>query len=386
MLRYFITNRFSAIILTRTFKQNWNLVKSYTRTQQKDSKSNTKILLSSTGVLATLSQLLFNKENDDALILLIKKGLLAQSRMKYADAEDYFHEAIKLHDKMDEKNALNPIYRVNIYLYIANLYLEARDYERSFRLFQECLRELIAKLKYARNHEAIIEISLKLSNIFAHGFNSIHDAKVGYEFCIEAILSRIKEYELKLPEEVEKDLINAKVLFIMILHTYGRYLLNLKETDQALSLLEQAKIMTVQLHQKGHVTSEQLGTVLNDLALALYAKKNYNEAVKVFNLALRYLDNELKTEAEVNRDDDEDYNRRKFDLNECKLVNLSNLCSSYYALKDYGLAKENCTKAIMLFNKNNFDQKLVSKGLVEEINEIRRMLNDINLEIKKDNY
>jgi hypothetical protein len=47
-----------------------------------------------------------------------------------------------------------------------------RDYDKSFRLFQECLRELIAKLNYERNSEAVIEISLKLSEIFAYGLKT----------------------------------------------------------------------------------------------------------------------------------------------------------------------------------------------------------------------
>ena len=390
MLRFLWSRRVAAILTTATvFKQHKNIINNF---KKKNFSYNTKqtFILSSTGLLAVLTQLLFNKENDDAIVLLIKRGILAQSRKQYIEAEDFFHDAIKLFDKLNAEKPLNPVYRVNIYLYLANLYYEARFYEKSFRLFQECLRELIVNLNYERNHEAVIEISLKLSNIFAYGLNSIHDAKVGYEFCIEAILTRIKEYETKQPEDevlklkLEKSLINAKVFYIMILHTYGLYLLNLKENSQALSLLEQAKILALQLHQRDKVSNQQLGTLLNDLALAYHGKSKYNDAIEVLNQALELLNSELN-KIEMNKDENEIeiYNREKFDLNECKLVNLSNLCSSFYSLKEYERAKESCTNAIKLFNKNNFTQNLITNDLVSEINEIKKLLNDINGELKK---
>ena len=328
----------------------------------------------------SLFGLLYNQENEDSIVLLIKRGILAQSRSQYDKAEDFFHEAIDAYDRLSkEKQDLNPVYRVNIYLYIANLYYEIREYDRSFRLFQECLRELIVKLNYERNSEAVIEISLKLSEIFAYGFNSIHDAKVGYEFCIQAILSRIKEYEAKeMTVDLEKALINSKILYLIILHNYGRYLLGLKENSQALSLLEQANILALHLFKQDKISNQQYGSLLNDLALGFYGKQNYEKTIETLNSALSYLEDELKNIEKYKTNSDFDYARAKYDLNEAKLVNLSNVCSSYFSLKDFKNAKENCNNALKLFNKNNFGENLVKNDLVKEIEEIKKLINEIN--------
>ena len=387
MFRFLLSRR-TVVALVNTLFKHQKLITDSLRTKENRRKLTftlTSVTLSYTGLLG----LLFNKENEESIVLLLKKGILAQSRMKYEEAEEFFHEAIKTFDRLNAENSLNPVYRVNIYLYIANLYFETREYDKSLRLFQECLRELIAKLEYERNSEAVIEISLKLSQIFAYGLNSIHDAKVGFEFCIQAALSRIKEYETKeLTENLEKALINAKILYVMILQTYGRYLLSLKENRQALSLLEQANILALQLFKQAKITNQQLGSLLNDLALANYGLNNYQKAIDVLNSALTYFDDELKRiELEkVKPDFDFDtYVREKFDLNESKLINLSNKCSSYFALKDFDQANENCRNALRLFNKNNFNQNLVTTELVKEIEEVKKLLNDINKEINKNN-
>ena len=211
MFRNLFTRPLSVIISTRLFKINQKVF-SFNIKNKKTFFKPTNALIS-----ITLFGLLFNKENDYSIFILIKRGLLAQSRLQYDKAEEYFHQAIQTYDRLNSENKnLNPVYRVNIYLYIANLYYEMRDYDKSFRLFQECLRELIAKLNYERNSEAVIEISLKLSEIFAYGLNSTHDAKIGYEFCIQAILSRIKEYEAKeITYDLDKNIIfnNSSQLF-----------------------------------------------------------------------------------------------------------------------------------------------------------------------------
>ena len=145
MFRNLFTRPLSVIISTRLFKINQKVF-SFNIKNKKTFFKPTNALIS-----ITLFGLLFNKENDDSIVILIKRGLLAQSRLQYDKAEEYFHQAIQTYDRLNSENKnLNPVYRVNIYLYIANLYYEMRDYDKSFRLFQECLRELIAKLNYER--------------------------------------------------------------------------------------------------------------------------------------------------------------------------------------------------------------------------------------------
>lgn len=352
-------------------------------------------------LFATLTDY-FSKKNvnddngEDELVQLVKKGLLEQSRRNYAKAEAYFHDAINVYDELNDNKNQNDIRRINIYLYLANLYYESHDYDKSFRLFQECLRELITRFGYKSNNESVIEISLKLSNIFAKDSSKVHDTKVGYEFCINSILTRINEYESKLSplddengakESVKRELINAKILYIIILHTYGQYLLNITEYKHALQLLEQAYVLATQFYNRGLVTGQQFGSIINDLALSYDGIGDYKKAVELMNNAIDYLNEELKSvdielKALNPRHDPDEYKlnqQKNVELKMHKFVSLSNLCSSYYQLKQYSTAKSHCLDAIKLVN----DKHVNTKSVDEYLNEIKKRLNDINKEIKK---
>jgi tetratricopeptide (TPR) repeat protein len=173
-------------------------------------------------------------------------------------------------------------------------------------------------------------------------------------------------------------LINSKILYLIILHNYSRYLMSLNENNQALSFLEQANILASQLFKQDNISNQQFGSLLNDLALGYYGKQDYRKAIETFNSALIYLEGELKNIENNKTNSDFDYTRAKYDINEAKLINLSNTCSSYFALKDFQNAKENCKNALKLFNKNNFGENFIKNDLVKEIEEIKKLINEIN--------
>jgi tetratricopeptide (TPR) repeat protein len=332
------------------------------------------------GLFALLQQA--KGSNDEPPIVSdVKRGLLAQSRLEYQKAEQFFHNAIKLYDEQDPKDK-NEIHRINIYLYLANLYYEKKEFKKSFRLYQECMRELISNHSFENNDEAIVEISLKMSNVFAV-IDDEHDAKIGYEFCVQSIISRIKQYELKLDPTsdntaINEKLFNAKMLFIVVLQTYGRYLCTLKEFKHAVDLLEQAKILAEQILTDKK--NDQVGVLHNDLALAYYGLNDFENAIGLLRTGIEFLNRHYESirNDQINFPDADsklEFDKQLNELRAYQFTNLSNLCSSFYAQKKYDYAKENCSKALDIYKQNakNFDQRMKT-----EVNQVQKTLKTIS--------
>jgi tetratricopeptide (TPR) repeat protein len=331
----------------------------------------------------------FSLSSDTDITQTVKRGLLAQYQRKYDLAENLFHDAIKLYDKQkDEKKA--SIVKTNLYLYLANLYYEAKDWKRSFNLFQESLRDLIVNSKYESNSETIIEISLKMSNIFANE-GRIHAAKVGYEFCQEAALSKLKEYELKKSTEessndLDSKLVNIKALYVITLQTFGRYLASLEEYGQAVTLLEQAKILAANLfnsEKEQELHNLKLSSLYNDLAIAYYGVENYEEALTLLAKSLEFIEEErqkieIRGVARFNDEFDRiQYQQKKAEFIETNFTTLANLCTTQFALKQYDQAKSNCLKSIRLAKAN------LNVDLQQEVKEIEKTTKKIDEERNK---
>ncbi len=328
-----------------------------------------------------------NRLTDDdskPVVLAVKRGILAESRLEYVKAEQCYHEAIKLYDEQDPKDK-NEIHKINLYLYLANLYYETKEFKRSFRLFQECLRQLISNHSYENNDEAIIEISLKMSNIFA-SIDDEHDAKIGYEFCIQSILSRIKTYELKIDPDadnksINEALLNAKIFMIIILQTYGRYLCSLNEYKHAISSLEQAKVLAEQILVE---KDDKIGVIYNDLASAYYGNGDFQNAVNLLKNGMDHLNRAYDKvlgdrHAEPDTQLKQEFDKRLDELIEYKFASISNLCSSLHAQNKHDEAKVNCLKALDIYNMNS---KKFEKNMKNEVNEFKIILKAVEKNAK----
>jgi tetratricopeptide repeat protein 19 len=76
-------------------------------------------------------------------------------------AERLFHVALKTAQDLNEDDGITYIYDM-----LANVAFQQGDFKKAERLFTEVLNRAINKKKLSENHNAVIEISLKLAKSF----------------------------------------------------------------------------------------------------------------------------------------------------------------------------------------------------------------------------
>ncbi|XP_060219545.1 tetratricopeptide repeat protein 19, mitochondrial isoform X6 [Meriones unguiculatus] len=121
---------------------------------------------------------------------------------------------------------------------------------------------------------AIIEISLKLANIYA-AQNKQEFALAGYEFCISTLEGKIeKEKELAEDMSVEEKA-NTYLLLGMCLDSCARYLLFSNQLSQAQRMYEKALKICQEIQGERH---PQTIVLMSDLATTLDAQGHFDDA------------------------------------------------------------------------------------------------------------
>ncbi|XP_021068122.1 tetratricopeptide repeat protein 19, mitochondrial isoform X2 [Mus pahari] len=197
-------------------------------------------------------------ETDEAeaeIIQLLKQAKLSIMKDEPEAAELILHDALRLAYESDNRKAIT------------------YTYDLAEQLFKATMSYLLGGgMKQEDN--AIIEISLKLANIYA-AQNKQEFALAGYEFCISTLEGKI-EREKELAEDImSEETANTYLLLGMCLDSCARYLLFSKQLSQAQRMYEKALQICQEIQGERH---PQTIVLMSDLATTLDAQGHFDDA------------------------------------------------------------------------------------------------------------
>ncbi|XP_051024361.1 tetratricopeptide repeat protein 19, mitochondrial isoform X2 [Acomys russatus] len=194
-------------------------------------------------------------EAEAEIIQLLKRAKLSIMKDEPEAAELILHDALRLAYQSDNKKAIT------------------YTYDLAEQLFKATMSYLLGGgMKQEDN--AIIEISLKLANIYA-AQNKQEFALAGYEFCISTLEGKI-EREKELAEDMSvEEKANTYLLFGMCLDSCARYLLFSKQLSQAQRMYEKALQICQEIQGERH---PQTIVLMSDLATTLDAQGHFDDA------------------------------------------------------------------------------------------------------------
>ncbi|XP_021494826.1 tetratricopeptide repeat protein 19, mitochondrial isoform X2 [Meriones unguiculatus] len=207
-------------------------------------------------------------EAEAQIIQLLKRAKLSIMKDEPEAAELILHDALRLAYQSDNKKAITYTYDL-----MANLAFIRGQLENAEQLFKATMSYLLGGgMKQEDN--AIIEISLKLANIYA-AQNKQEFALAGYEFCISTLEGKIeKEKELAEDMSVEEKA-NTYLLLGMCLDSCARYLLFSNQLSQAQRMYEKALKICQEIQGERH---PQTIVLMSDLATTLDAQGHFDDA------------------------------------------------------------------------------------------------------------
>uniref|UniRef100_A0A8C6HJ60 Tetratricopeptide repeat protein 19, mitochondrial n=1 Tax=Mus spicilegus TaxID=10103 RepID=A0A8C6HJ60_MUSSI len=194
-------------------------------------------------------------EAEAEIIQLLKQAKLSIMKDEPEAAELILHDALRLAYESDNRKAIT------------------YTYDLAEQLFKATMSYLLGGgMKQEDN--AIIEISLKLANIYA-AQNKQEFALAGYEFCISTLEGKI-EREKELAEDVmSEETANTYLLLGMCLDSCARYLLFSKQLSQAQRMYEKALQICQEIQGERH---PQTIVLMSDLATTLDAQGHFDDA------------------------------------------------------------------------------------------------------------
>nr|BAB28813.2 unnamed protein product [Mus musculus] len=194
-------------------------------------------------------------EAEAEIIQLLKQAKLSIMKDEPEAAELILHDALRLAYESDNRKAIT------------------YTYDLAEQLFKATMSYLLGGgMKQEDN--AIIEISLKLANIYA-AQNKQEFALAGYEFCISTLEGKI-EREKELAEDImSEETSNTYLLLGMCLDSCARYLLFSKQLSQAQRMYEKALQICQEIQGERH---PQTIVLMSDLATTLDAQGHFDDA------------------------------------------------------------------------------------------------------------
>ena len=225
---------------------------------------------------------------EEDLILILKRAKLAEMKREFAESDKLYHTALGLLNIYHQNNTWQSarILQARVYIFdgMANLSFVRGNLETAERLFKETIRGLLQQ-GYKQDHDAVVEISLKLAMIYAAQQRN-EDALQGYKFCIQTQEKKMKEMN-----PVDD---NTLALLGMSLDAYSRFLIVQKRYDEALVNMERA--LDIAIKALGSEEHPQVVILLNDIATIVSLIDN-------FDLAKEKLQNAIKIAEKVDSSD-----------------------------------------------------------------------------------
>lgn len=231
------------------------------------------------------------KLDDDEIKSDIKYALVLISQKKYQEAFDRLHTALATAQQRKEKNA--QIYVLDV---LANTYYQTEHYQEATDIFTDLLRQLMSD-GVKRNDPAVIEISLKLADIYAKE-GDFERAETGFDFCVEAAKANLKTAEsdqaalslkLKIRKELQDDYWNKShfsdsfALYGMVLECYATYMIRRGRFDDAEECFKRCLELSHFVYgtSQGHSVN-----LLNTFGLLYLNAGKYEKAAELLRTAL----------------------------------------------------------------------------------------------------
>ncbi|VDD95961.1 unnamed protein product [Enterobius vermicularis] len=223
----------------------------------------------------------------------VKKAWLARRNRRYEEAVQLLHEALRL--AIDSGEQL-PISRV--YDEMANTYYEMGSLDEAEKCFRLLIHRLMDLHGKKESSPEFIEVSLKLSDIFAQK-GDLEGAEAGYMHCVtrqtkvlEKHLSKFLvshgariagEHPVEMHGEVYTDPI---ALFGMCLERYAFFLVKYRDSSRLEESQECFNEALKVSHQLFGSVSFHIVNLLNNYGIELLAAKQFELAKKYLSLGI----------------------------------------------------------------------------------------------------
>ncbi|XP_015789814.1 tetratricopeptide repeat protein 19, mitochondrial-like [Tetranychus urticae] len=250
--------------------------------QSRNSKGDRNRPLLAAGFISGLLSLLGWEDllsKEDPFILTIKRGILCMQREEFDKAEIILHAALSNAVDMGNSKAIAYIYSL-----MGNVAFLKGDYEKSEKIYKDLIKRLL-EFGIEEDHEAIVEISLKLATIYSK-LGKFSKADVGFSHCLSIQKKRANQIEndKKTKNELSDSDINSLALYGMALDFYGKHLLRKQEYDGALKYTLDALAVCEKVNGKN---AHQTMILLSDVGTLLNLTNNFDEADEYFKKAIK---------------------------------------------------------------------------------------------------
>lgn len=225
-----------------------------------------------------------NKPFFKKIIKMIKNAKKSEALKDYKEADRIYHEALMhLYEYNRDGNAdAVEVSQTRSYLFdsMADMALREGNFGKAELLYKDVMIELLTKQNFKQDDNALIEISLKLSMIYAEqGQNKV--ARLGYMYCIESLENKMKDKD---GNEVEVDT-NTKTLYGVVLDSFANYLYMRNKFLKALSYFKKALLISEQVlggpHSQISVIHNSIGVIYSSLKEADKAVNHFEKAIEV---------------------------------------------------------------------------------------------------------
>lgn len=221
----------------------------------------------------------------------VKRAKLNEARENFTLAEEHYHAALTINDEqrnngeVEEMQALS--HRAWILDAMANLAMAEKKPYKAEKLFKEVL-QLILLMGAPENSPAVIEISVKLANLFAimEEKEKRSEADIGFKFSVDSQKKTVEQMiQFKaegepVPDDAIKD---AQSLLGWALQSYAYFLLDERRKPEAVELIQESTEIAKSVYGED---SEAFSTMLNDAASAMADKNHFEEATSMLENAL----------------------------------------------------------------------------------------------------
>jgi len=230
-------------------------------------------------------------EEEDALVMEVKKAKLNEARENFELAEEHYHAALRINDEQKSKGVVDDTkamsHRAWILDAMANLAMNEHKPYKAEKLFKEVIQLLIL-LGAPETSPPVLEISVKLANLFAvmDETEKREQAEVGYKFAIDSQkktveqIVKLVEAGEDIPETAVKD---AKALLGWAHQSYAFFLLDERRKEEGVAEIHHSIDIARAVYGE---ESESFATMLNDSASAMADKNLFEEATALLEKSL----------------------------------------------------------------------------------------------------
>jgi len=238
-----------------------------------------------------LAVLAAQKDEEDALVMEVKKAKLNEAREKFTLAEEHYHAALRINDEQRKRGEVDEMTSISHRAWIldamANMAVaEVKPYKAE-KLFKEVIQMLI-QMGAPPNSPAVLEISIKLANLFAimEEKEKRAEAEIGFKYAVDnqkKTVEQLLKFKADGEEVPEQAIKEAQSLLGWALQSYAYFLLDERRKPEALALIDESSDIAKSVYGE---ESEAFAQMLNDSASAMADKNLFEEASSMLENAL----------------------------------------------------------------------------------------------------